>query len=140
MSIGSGLIWSCSQGVLSLPFLYSLCCLSVSVLSISPDVAATAQQATLLRDFYSDSVVQFSDVLQARFSTFVWVQALDLAIVTARSGALCTLPYDSCLSVRQCLALVFTSHFLLTYVIAGSIVWYMDREARRTFLSAQATK
>ena len=72
--------------------------------------------------------------MQARFSTFLWVQALDLAIVTTRSGAMCVLPLDSVLSVHGCMALVFSSQFLITYVLAGSLVYAMDKEARRSFV------
>ena len=72
--------------------------------------------------------------LQVRFSTFVWVQALDLAIVTARSGALCALPEGLFQSTQRCILAVLSSHFLITYVFAGSVVWYMDMQARCSFV------
>ncbi len=75
--------------------------------------------------------------LQARFSTFVWVQALDLVIVATRSGALCALPSDSSLSVQLCVGLVFASHIVITYLCAGTLVWRMDRDARQSFVRQQ---
>jgi len=75
--------------------------------------------------------------LQACFSTFVWVQALDLVIVASRSGALCALPSDSGLSVQLCVGLVFASHIVITYLCAGTLVWRMDRDARQSFVRQQ---
>ena len=75
--------------------------------------------------------------LQARFSTFVWVQALDLLIVATRSGALCALPSDSGLSEQLCVSLVFASHVVITYLCAGTLVWRMDRDARQSFVRQQ---
>ncbi|KAA6419981.1 MAG: hypothetical protein FRX49_10003 [Trebouxia sp. A1-2] len=73
----------------------------------------------------------------ARFSTFVWVQALDLVIVATRSGTLCALPSDSGLSVQLCVGLVFASHVVITYLCAGTLVWRMDRDARQSFIRQQ---
>lgn len=75
--------------------------------------------------------------LQARFSTFVWVQALDLVIVATRSGALCDLPSDSGMSEQLCVGLVFVSHIIITYLCAGTLVWCMDRDARHSFVQQQ---
>ncbi len=75
--------------------------------------------------------------VQARFSTFVWVQALDLVTVATRSGALCALPSDSGLSVQLCIGLVFASHIVITYLCAGTLVWRMDRDARQSFVRQQ---
>ncbi|DBA76935.1 TPA: hypothetical protein ACH3X1_009531 [Trebouxia sp. C0004] len=73
----------------------------------------------------------------ARFSTFIWVQALDLVIVATRSGALCAMPSDSGLSVQLCIGLVFASHVVITYLCAGTLVWRMDRDARQSFVRQQ---
>lgn len=72
--------------------------------------------------------------LQVRFSTFVWVQALDLAILTARSGALCALPQGFFQSTQRCILAVLSSHILITYIFAGCVVWYMDMQARCSFI------
>lgn len=70
----------------------------------------------------------------ARFSTFVWVQALDLVIVATRSGTLCALPSAAGLSVQLCVGLVFASHIFITYLCVGTLVWRMDRDARQSFV------
>ena len=75
--------------------------------------------------------------LQARFSTFTWVQALDLVIVATRSGALCALPSDSGLSEQLCVSMVFASHIVITYLCPGTLVWRMDRDARQSFVRQQ---
>lgn len=75
--------------------------------------------------------------LQARFSTFVWVQALDLVIVATRSGALCALPSAAGLSVPLCVGFVFASHIFITYLCVGTLVWRMDRDARQSFVRQQ---
>ena len=72
--------------------------------------------------------------LQYRFSTFLWVQALDLAILAARSGALCALPEGVFRSTQSCMLVVLGSHAIITYILAGGTVWYMDMQARCTFV------
>lgn len=72
--------------------------------------------------------------VQVRFSTFVWVQALDLAILTTTSGALCALPQGFFQSTQRCILAVLSSHILITYVFAGCAVWYMDMQARSSFV------
>ena len=73
--------------------------------------------------------------LQARFSTFLWVQAIDLAIITTRAGVLCeSLPEGSFLSPYRCMAMVLSTHFVVTYALIGSVVWKMDQQERRSFL------
>lgn len=72
--------------------------------------------------------------LQFRFSTFFWVQALDLGILTARSGALCALPASVFQSTQRCMLAVLGSHFVITYLLAGGAIWYMDMQARSSFV------
>lgn len=72
--------------------------------------------------------------LQHRFSTFLWVQALDLAIFGARSGALCALPDGVFRSTQTCVLAVLGSHTVITYILAGGAVWYMDMQARCNFV------
>ena len=72
--------------------------------------------------------------LQARFTIFMPVQALDLAIVTASSGVLCKHPVTDHATPWQCVATALVGHILVAYLTVGALVWYMDRQARRTFV------
>lgn len=54
-----------------------------------------------------------------------------------RSGDMCTTSTESDLSTRQCVVLVVVSNFLVTYLFAGSLVWYMDKFARESFIQQQ---
>ena len=62
------------------------------------------------------------------------VQALDLAIVTASSGVLCKHPVTDHAAPWQCVVTALIGHILVAYLTVGALVWYMDRQARRTFV------
>lgn len=62
------------------------------------------------------------------------VQALDLAIVTASSGVLCKQPSSSQIPPWQCVVITLVSHVLVAYFAIGSLVWYMDKQARKSFV------
>lgn len=77
-------------------------------------------------------------LLQARFTIFMPVQALDLAIVTASSGILCKQPAAERGVPWHCMLTMLVSHVLVAYLIDGALVWYMDRQARRKFVLLHA--
>jgi len=70
----------------------------------------------------------------ARFTVFMPVQALDLAIVTASSGMLCKQPEPSQVVPLQCVVLTIVSHVFVAYFSIGTVVWYMDKQARHKFV------
>ena len=73
-------------------------------------------------------------LLQARFTIFMPVQALDLAIVTASSGMFCKQPAPSQFVPWQCVVLTIASHVFVAYLTIGTLVWYMDKQARQKFV------
>ena len=54
-----------------------------------------------------------------------------------RSGGMCSTSIESDLSTQQCVVLVVTRNFLVTYLFAGSLEWYMDKLARDSFVQQQ---
>ena len=72
--------------------------------------------------------------LQARFSTFVWVEAVKLVMIAAASKDLCAAHVDAAVSLQHCTSLVLASQYVVACVLAGGYVWCLDKQARRRFV------
>ena len=71
--------------------------------------------------------------LQARFNLFIWVQALDFAVIAVASRVFCASHAEAVTSLKQYASLVAASHGII-YVLTGSLVWYLDKQARQQFV------